>query len=93
MIGASNSVAIQVRQPRQFNFQKLCHVTPAQSVRALISPPAKKHPKSITQAPLSWRISLAKDRSTLAEVNLLPIQHQQMAPMTLAKGSKSLREN
>ena len=93
MIGPSNSVALQTRQPRKFDFQKLRHVTPAQSVRALVGPPAKKQPKSVTHALLSWGISATKDRSTLTAVNLLPIQHQQMAPMTLAEGSKSLRRN
>ena len=93
MIGPSNLVALQTRQPRQFDFQKLRHTTPAQRVRALVGPLTKKQPKSITHALLSWGISVANDRSTLTAVNLLPIQHQQMAPMTLAEESKSLKKN
>ena len=93
MIGPANSVVVQTRQPRKFDFQKLRYTTPAQRVRALDGPPAKKQPKSVTHALLSWGISNTNNRSTLTAINLLPIQHQQMAPMTLAQRSKSLREN
>ena len=92
MIGPSNLVVVQTRQPRKLNFQKLRHTTPAQRVRALFDPPAKNS-QSITHALLSWGISATNDRSTLTAVNWLPIQHYQMALMTLAEGSKSLREN
>ena len=44
MIGPSNSVALQARQPKKFDFQKVRHATPALSVRALSGPPCEKTP-------------------------------------------------
>ena len=93
MIGLSNSVVVQTRQPKQFDFQKLRHPTLAHKVRAIVGPLAKKQPKSVTHALLSWGNSITNNRSTLTAINLLPIGHQRMAPMTLAQGSKSLRRN
>ena len=93
MIGPSNSVVVQTRQPRKFDFQKLRHTASALRVRALDGHAVEKQLESVTHALLSWRISATNDRSTLVAVNLLPIQHRQMAPMTLAQRSKSLRRN
>ena len=45
MIGPSNSVAIQTRQPRKFDFQKLRHTTPAQRY-ARSSVPLRKNTRN-----------------------------------------------
>ena len=89
MIGPSNSVALQTRQPRKFDFQKLRHVTPAQKrTRTRRSPCEKTAQIGHSRSTELGNLSLQKTDPRSRRVNLLPIQHQQMAPMTAGRGKQ-----